>query len=178
MALRPKIHQAVAGPRVEPKDGRTAGQEGDVGDAANIDYRAVLGSVAKGNGVERGYQGRPLAAGGQIPASKIRDHANFRELRQQGRIADLEREATIGAVPHSLAMTSNRPDIGSYHPGSRENKRHCLCVVLREGAAQASRPFDLIESGRCEFEQRIAQRCFESDMRVRDNPKFAGRKIR
>ena len=170
MALRPKIHQAVAGPRVEPKDGRTAGQEGEVGDAANIDYRAVLGSVAKGNGVERGYKGRSLAAGGQIPASKIRDHANFRELRQQGRIADLEREAAIGAVPHSLAMTSNRPDIGSRQPGSREHESHSLRVVLREDAAQAPGPFDFVESGRQECEQRIAQRSFESDMRVCDNP--------
>jgi len=62
--------------------------------------------------VKRGYERRALAAGGNVAAAEIGDHAHAGQLGEQRRIADLRRIAPLRAVTHRLAVAAGGANRG------------------------------------------------------------------
>ncbi len=114
--LTPLIHQTIAGTGVETDDLAVGGQQGNVGDAADVGDHAVF-TVAEYGLVKGGDQWRTLAADGHVGATEIGDHIDARVLGQPGGIADLQGEGRIatGAMTNGLAVTADGAYIGGLH---------------------------------------------------------------
>ena len=61
--------------------------------------------------MEGGYQGGALAPSRDVAAAEVGDHLDTGQLGQQGRVADLHREATCRLVPHGLAVAADSANI-------------------------------------------------------------------
>ena len=86
------------------------------------------GVRAKCSGVKRRDQRRALAAGGDVAAAKIRDHADASEFGQQGRVADLQGIAGLGAVAYGLAVAAAGAYRRSRDPRFSQQRQDCLGV--------------------------------------------------
>ena len=98
-------------------------EEGDVGNAANVQHGNSLIGAAKHSLMEGGHQGRPLPAGRNVTASEVRHHINAGEFCQQRGVVQLKGVASaefLRAVPHCLAMRANGCDAASVNAGFGE----------------------------------------------------------
>ncbi|KOU11646.1 hypothetical protein ADK87_00060 [Streptomyces sp. NRRL F-4711] len=114
------VHQGVRGPGVEGQRRGAGGDDGDVGDPAEVQGRRHAGQRRQGEGVGHGHQRCSLATGGDVPAAQVGDDGQSRRLGDPGGLAELEgaahgavldpvvqglpvRDHQVGAAPAQLA---------------------------------------------------------------------------
>ncbi len=119
---------------------------------------------------------RALAAGGDVAAAEIRDHVDMREFGEQGRVVGLARVAALGAVPHGLAVYTDRVHVGGAQVGG------ALQLVAADRVARGQRiggqrfALDLVAAGLLQREQCLAQRIGEAHEGFgQHGRRFAGR---
>ena len=82
-------------------------KQAEVAEATNVENGASAVGVCEQCLVESRNQRCTLAAGRYIATAKVADDADAGELDQQGRVADLDAEATAGLVAHGLTMAAD-----------------------------------------------------------------------
>ena len=161
MAQAPRVHQSVGGTGIEPAHRAIRGQQGEIGDAAEVQHCAVFIGRMQGRGMERRHQWRAMAAGGDIATAEIGDHAHAAAFGDGRGIAELQGEGQLAvrAMAQGLAVRADRFDAAGCHPA-------CLDRRLRglgECAADAHVEFaDFVEGEHrralAELDQPRAQR--------------------
>ena len=97
--------------------------------------------------MERGHQRCTLATGGNIPASKVCNHVNSREFRQQGWVVQLQRVAGaefLRAVAHRLPVGANRRNLASVCAGCGQQIRHNARIGMHQGIGGQRRTVQLV----------------------------------
>ena len=92
--------------------------------------------VAKNHLMEGGYEGSPLPAGGDIPATEVGDDGNPGFFSQECRVAKLQRIALIGSMPDSLSMAPDGPYIGRRYARLAHDLSHGLRIQEGQHLAQ------------------------------------------
>jgi len=132
LATDPVIHQDIARPAV-PAEHRPIGREdGQIGDAADIDDDAGLVGRAENGLVKSRHQRRTLTAGSHITRTEVADHGDAGQLGEQGMVADLQRVPEFRAVADGLAVVADGGDVFCRYAGLGEQGLHGLGA----GAAQ------------------------------------------
>ena len=104
---------------------RAAGrwQQGEVGDAPQVQHRPPATDAPQQGSVGGRHEGSPLAAEGEVGAAEIEDHRLVEQLREQGTLKQLPAcsppARSWGAVPDGLAVAAHqfRLPVGIAGPG-------------------------------------------------------------
>ena len=117
-ALGRQIQQGVGGAAVPAQDGgvairpRNRWQQGEIGDAAEVEQGAPAADAPQQGGVRGRHQGGPLTAEGQVGAAEVEHHGPLQPLGQswpqQQLPAGSDPARLGGAVPHRLAMAAHQ----------------------------------------------------------------------
>ena len=108
----PVVDQGVAGPGIEGDEPLVRPDEGDVGDAAEIeDGERPFEPAHLGEGaVEDGHQRSPLPSPLHVGGTKIVDHGDAEAPGERGAVAELHRQARFRTVQHRLAVEADHVD--------------------------------------------------------------------
>ncbi len=117
VAFAPGVHQRVRRAGVETAHRAMRRQQREVGDAAEVEHRAVLARRRQQGRVQRRQQRRAVAAGGDVAAAEIGDGGDPGAFGDEVAVAELqgERESpvvrgAVRAVAHGLAVRTERAD--------------------------------------------------------------------
>ena len=114
MSLDPGIHEYIAGAAVKTTNCcRTVFKQGDIAEAADVEYSQLTGLAAKERLVEGRDQRGALAARGYVAAAEVGNDIDTGQLGEQRRIANLHGKTQRGFVADGLAMAANGADIRS-----------------------------------------------------------------
>ena len=112
MQLNPGIHEDVTRATVKAENlCRTMLQQGDIAEAADVEYSQLTGLAAKERLVEGRDQRGALAARGYVAAAEVGNDIDTGQLGEQRRIANLHGKTQRGFVADGLAMAANGADI-------------------------------------------------------------------
>ena len=91
------------------RSGGVCGQQGDVGNAADIHHDAVFVRAVQVGVMKCRYQGGTLTSGGDVPSTEVGHCGDAGALGNAIRIADLEGVGIFGlwAMAESLAVAAN-----------------------------------------------------------------------
>ena len=140
--LAPIIHQRIA--RTTIKTDHRCAKHADVGDATDIEHADALAmcitritQASKHLLMECGHQRRALAARCDVTAAKICDDGDAGQLRQQGRVVELQGVACgiklTGAVPHRLPMRTHGLNLCGHRLGLRQKQLDHLRIHADQG---------------------------------------------
>ena len=161
----PIIHECIAGAAVPTLNLTIGVEHAEVGDAANVQHGDTGAGLAKHALVKGRYQGRALAACGQIAAAKVSDYIDARQLGQQRRVDELQRVANGGlmasciaielqrAVTHGLAMGANGRHLFRLHASGMQKILDHLCVMPGNRIASQSAAVQFVRPALVELQQ-------------------------
>lgn len=117
MAAIPAVEQGVGRAGIKAIDAVClARQHRDIGDAAEVEHHPQGAGAGKEGLMEGGHQWRPLTAEGHVHGAKVGHHIDAGQRRQQGRVADLQGKAELGAVADGLAVAAEGTNIFGVSP--------------------------------------------------------------
>ncbi len=112
MTAIPAIEQGIGRAGIEAiHPARVARQYRDIGDAAEVQHHSQGAGFGKQRLMEGGHQRRPLTAEGHVHGTKVGDNVDAGQRRQQGRVADLQGKAELGAVADGLTVAADGANI-------------------------------------------------------------------
>ena len=116
------VDQRIARPGVAGDRIGAAIDEGDIGDAADVEHRDRMRPVdrADDGAMKHRHQRRTLPAGRDIGLAEIVNHRNAEPLRQLGAVADLDGELVCGWWMHGLAVEADHRDVARRDALGRE----------------------------------------------------------
>ena len=145
-----QIEQAVGGAAIPALDRclpfgpRARRQQGEIGDAAQVEQGPPTADRRQQGPIGGGHQGRPLAAQGQVLGPEIKHHRPCQQFGQQGPLQQLPAGAALGslgrAVPKGLAVAPHQLGLalGIAGPGRRSlGLGHGLGEIQQGGGWQA-----------------------------------------
>ena len=114
---------ALPGP-VSQATGSLAVDEGDVGDAADIEHaRPDAARPARAPGaMEHRHQRRALPAGGDIGGAEIVDHRDAEPCGERRAVADLDGQAAVRPVQDGLAVEADHCHFARRHAVGGEKR--------------------------------------------------------
>ena len=141
MAGNPGVEQGITRAGIEARDRlavSSLGQEGDIGDSPKVEHRPVFFIRLKYRLVKGRYQGRSLAASGDVPAAEIGDGGNAGDFGYPVGVADLKRVGMmgVGVVVQSLPVTADGDDIFGGDAGLFEQFKHAMAVQFSQFGIQ------------------------------------------
>ena len=122
------VDQRIAGAGVEGDELDVAVDEGDVGDAAEIEHadRMRTLELADQGPMEHRHDRGALPAGGDIGGAEVIDHGDPEPGGERRPVADLDREAAVGPVQDGLAVETHHSDRARRHPVGGQERFHRL----------------------------------------------------
>ncbi|CAM5563626.1 hypothetical protein STENM223S_02115 [Streptomyces tendae] len=105
------VHQGVGGPGVEGQWLGAGSDDGDVGDAAQVEGGGDAGQRGQGEDIGHGDQRRPLTADRDVPAAQVGDDGQTGRLGDPGGLAELEgaaHGAVLDPVVHGLPVRDHQ----------------------------------------------------------------------
>ncbi|MNV32873.1 hypothetical protein D3C71_1242230 [compost metagenome] len=117
MALAPCIHQRIGRAGIEAPRHAVARDQGQVGDAPQVEDRPVFVGGAQHRQVEGRHQRRAMPARGHVAAAEIGHRGDPCRFGNPVGIAKLHRERRIAQrpVPHGLPVRADRPHLRPVH---------------------------------------------------------------
>lgn len=96
----------------KPKAGASGGEYADVGNPADVQYRACFPVVAEQGFVKGGDEWRALSAGRKVAAAEVADGKNPRPFRQQRQIGKLYAVTVFRRVSDGLPVAAEGGNVG------------------------------------------------------------------
>jgi hypothetical protein len=115
------VEQRVGGPDIEGDHvlrAAAGGEPGHVRDPTEVERDPALGLVTEGGEMEEGSERRALATGGHVARSEVGHRRAARPLRDDGRVADLERGPYLWMVRDRLAVRADRVHLRERNVGA------------------------------------------------------------
>ena len=132
----------------------------DVGDASQVQHQSTFVGGGHGRKMKKWSERSSLATRGEVPGTKIRNHAAAGPLRNHRSVRDLQTAAHIRVMRHGLPVGRNPVDIPHLHAALPKKRKRCS----REGLTHFNIEFPQIS-------QRIRRR-FRSGQSVNPLPEF------